>query len=1009
MSAAAPVLSTKVDKYEQVLAKYDWRSPFPPRGYQYGIGRGAKAFITSAELSATTGVSAPLLALGGEQSAMLDALDRLEERRHKRRREDVKGGATSREGKKPKLLLSMEDIATVGSGASNQSLVKRKARTEDMDVVDGYAFDDETAVVTASDLLRGRALAANQTLENILNMGSSSEQTTWITHSRALREMGMTKKAQQTLVEGSRLTGSKGPLIWKEQLQHLNDPAAQRQLLEQAVAACKTCEELWFLLLQYQPPHEQLHWLQKAVMACPASESLWLRILGYVTAPRDQRKIIRKALEVTPTLPSLWAMLARLEDYERGKAIFNAAAAEHPSMKIIIEGAKFEEFHLRGQVGSEKEGGNEQLHNAKIHSLVRQAAQRFLLMDEEKSRTEWLDAARVAVSERYILTSAYMLLHFVCDTGAATLTIPVTWLEDLAALVPDMWRAHDVLCAAWATMLIGRDAAVKGTNEAVTEKDVQIIGFALRSAPFTSLETAVSAVTRYISSTTVSYTSRVEDGMKKEGIKEEEEEEELGRPVATIQAAPPTCSTSATAASQCLPLPLVSVLLYTLFRAPAFNTIDVMLSVAKVFYDHHFYDGAHRVLMLAITRYPVNALLFTAAAKTKMAMGCRKGAEELLLKGTAIDPSDSDIAWVKLAVHRRSNREDIVPLLDEALVHFPTSERLWLMRLEAEGMKAQQLLEDAMARGSSTAPTINGLRRVYGKALSSEHCRLSPTIWCYAAVKLESNLFSDAGAARALLLEGLVVCEKGCQHLHHNGSTKRAEVRATFGLARCHVELRHAGSETALETVKEVLQQLPKVDGCFTVSVGELVALSIDLENPATRGRAAAQAVQHWRVRDPLVFSSVAKLYHAAGRHEKALEQAMKAVQMSKGRCGDAVALWLKLASMFTYRKIVMEKMGLTVKDESNEEETALQNGVLLAWLWKQLANGSSGGTSGSEAMEDMKGSTESATHSEPPKPNSGPLWIYVSKSRDPSNVTLLGFRDSVEVMLTQVVEMIKL
>lgn len=36
------------DKYEQILHKYDWHASRPPRGYVYGIGRGAKAFITTA-------------------------------------------------------------------------------------------------------------------------------------------------------------------------------------------------------------------------------------------------------------------------------------------------------------------------------------------------------------------------------------------------------------------------------------------------------------------------------------------------------------------------------------------------------------------------------------------------------------------------------------------------------------------------------------------------------------------------------------------------------------------------------------------------------------------------------------------------------------------------------------------------------------------------------------------------------------------------------------------------
>ncbi|ORC87322.1 uncharacterized protein TM35_000221210 [Trypanosoma theileri] len=1080
MSTAPPLIAKK-DKYEQLLAKYDWRSPFPPQGYQYGIGRGAKGFSTSAELSSASGAAAQFMLPTADKNNLLDALDQMEENRHKRRKEDAKRSRNTAtasspsssslnvtvggEKKRAKVLLSMEDIATIGSGITGHALVKRNARTDDMDVVDNYEFSDETAVVTASDLLRSRTVTTDQTLENILGMGSPTEQTTWITHSRALREMGMIKKAQQTLMEGCRMTGSKGPLIWKERLEHMQDPTAQRKLLEEAVKICCGCEELWILLLEHEPPHEHLHWLQQAVMACPASESLWLRVLEHIPTPRDQKKIIRKALEVTPQLPSLWAMLARLEDYETGKAIFNAAAAEHLSLQIIIEAAKFEEFHLKTQWKDEKEYLHS-LENDRINSFVRQAAERFLKMDEEKSRKDWLQVARTAAGDRYVITSAYMYLNFLSDKNSTKLSVPTTWMEDLIALMPDTWYTHDVLCAIWAAMLLiyeihgisEQDTKNKNktntmnsnhtnniNNTTLTEREMEVMTTSIQLAPSSAIEAALLALTKYQSSHTVQTTNTNKTII----MEEEEEEEELDRPVPTDAAVSITNvnTTSATAASKSLPEPLVCVFLRTLLQTPLLSTVEVILRIAKVLYERKYFNGASQILQLGILRYPLHTALYAAAAKTLMAMGCETEAEQILLRGTEITPADSDIAWVKLAVHRRSKHEDIIPLLEKAISIFPTSERLWLMRLEAEGMRVKAALEDASMRGMSTAPLIAELRQVYTRALTTAHCRFIPTVWCYAAVRLESNLLSNASAARALLLDGVVVCTQqphpqSLSQLSQASQQKRqylyshAEVYAAFGLARSHVELRHAGRQTALEVVKETLQQLPKKDGCFTVPVGELASLSIDLEAPAARGRAAAQAVQHWRLRDPLVLASVAKVYHAAGRHQKALEQVLKAVKMSDGRCGDVVALWLKLAGLSSYKQVLLEMMGLTEEAEWANTERCLEMGVLLSWLSEQVEESSCGGNDGKNnsmkknninGKKDNRtstttttttttttrrigtGSTTTSTSTSTIKPNSGPLWIEVAKAQDPSNVTLLGYRDSIESMLQKVMDLIEL
>lgn len=96
MSSSSLFLSDKpLDKYEKILARYDWRRTRPPRGYQPGVGRGAKLIVTTGELRVGVGVE-----VGNEKRAgsathspgvkevdlFLDALEAMEDKRQHRHR-----------------------------------------------------------------------------------------------------------------------------------------------------------------------------------------------------------------------------------------------------------------------------------------------------------------------------------------------------------------------------------------------------------------------------------------------------------------------------------------------------------------------------------------------------------------------------------------------------------------------------------------------------------------------------------------------------------------------------------------------------------------------------------------------------------------------------------------------------------------------------------------------------------------------------------------------------------
>ncbi|CAC9526445.1 conserved hypothetical protein [Leishmania infantum JPCM5] len=471
-------MEEKKDKYEQLLAKVDWHAPHPPKGYQYGAGRGAKGFITTAEL--TTGVNTTAK-MTRDENDFFAAMERLEERTRKPKREDdgaaanqVAGrhssGASSNHADRSapaKVKLSLEDLATLeavplptaakpitaaGSPSAcsvpapsgplttaNSSLpapasgpsaplVVRSARTEEGEAAEEHVFAEER-VLTAYDVLKGKASAVQTGLHNVLAMGSTEEQTTWITHARAYREMGMTRRAYQTLVDGCAVTGRKGKRIWEERLRYLakDNYAGRRRLLEEATSACPTEEELWTQLLDCIPSLERVPCLQRAVLACPSSEHLWLRLVQYVPSLQDQRALLQKALQHTPTLPLLWARLARLETYQTGKEMFQAAAARYPSLALVIEAAKYVEWHelahywacrfaptitasqlaenRESQVlEAEKDGAGSaasmaamyaavQRADTEVRDLVRTAQRNYLDLSEAGSRHAWLSLA----------------------------------------------------------------------------------------------------------------------------------------------------------------------------------------------------------------------------------------------------------------------------------------------------------------------------------------------------------------------------------------------------------------------------------------------------------------------------------------------------------------------------------------------------------------------------------------------------------------------------------------
>lgn len=124
-TTSSTLLSDKaLDKYERILEKYDWRASNPPRGYQAGIGRGAKLIVTTAELRVGVGVEEGRDHRGGTQAhgtaeeevfPLLDTLEALEEQRQRSTRRRQRARTEEAAAASPALPRgSVEETDTEG-------------------------------------------------------------------------------------------------------------------------------------------------------------------------------------------------------------------------------------------------------------------------------------------------------------------------------------------------------------------------------------------------------------------------------------------------------------------------------------------------------------------------------------------------------------------------------------------------------------------------------------------------------------------------------------------------------------------------------------------------------------------------------------------------------------------------------------------------------------------------------------------------------------------------------
>eukprot|EP00759_Apiculatamorpha_spiralis_P039112 PhF_6_TR37994/c0_g1_i1/m.56736 len=73
--------SQQDETYTKILKSYDWHASLPPRGYQFGIGRGVKPLNTSSE-GVVVGGGSGTGGLTTVEMSYFDALDQIKQKQH---------------------------------------------------------------------------------------------------------------------------------------------------------------------------------------------------------------------------------------------------------------------------------------------------------------------------------------------------------------------------------------------------------------------------------------------------------------------------------------------------------------------------------------------------------------------------------------------------------------------------------------------------------------------------------------------------------------------------------------------------------------------------------------------------------------------------------------------------------------------------------------------------------------------------------------------------------------
>ncbi|KAF8610047.1 hypothetical protein BDV93DRAFT_517243 [Ceratobasidium sp. AG-I] len=258
--------------------------------------------------------------------------------------------------------------------------------------------------------------------------------------------------------------------------------------------------------------------------------------------------------------------------------------------------------------------------------------------------------------------------------------------------------------------------------------------------------------------------------------------------------------------------------------------------------------AARGTLEQAFVVNPESEAIWLAAVKLEAENGEMGVARELLIRARTV--ADTERIWMKCAVFERQQGQHAQALetLTTALQKYPSFDKLHMIKA--------QIYEDL--------GQIADARATYAKAVKA--CPKSITLWTLASRLEERD--NKAIKARSLLEKARLVNPK----------------EELLWAEAVGVEERSSGVAQAKTVLARGLQECP--------TSGLLWSLTIWLEPRATRKARSVDALKK-SAEDPIIICTVARLFWAEGKIEKARQWFQRAIATDRDR-GETWAWWLK-------------------------------------------------------------------------------------------------------------------
>eukprot|EP01060_Flectonema_neradi_P015352 TRINITY_DN21990_c0_g1_i1.p1 TRINITY_DN21990_c0_g1~~TRINITY_DN21990_c0_g1_i1.p1 ORF type:complete len:927 (+),score=227.63 TRINITY_DN21990_c0_g1_i1:30-2783(+) len=456
--------------------------------------------------------------------------------------------------------------------------------------------------------------------------------------------------------------------------------ADARAVISEGCEKCPHSSEVWEEAIRLSAPKEAKAIVRKAVGHNPDSVPLWLQAAELETEPSKKRLVFRKALEQVPNSVKLWKEAIEIEDYSNARTLLRRAVVCVNHIDLWVALARLETYnnakvHLndaRRQNPTEPLiwilAGQLEEKEKNFDAVPRRISKGVEVLAEHTAREQWIEQAQQSESQGYLHTTQAIIFSAIeMDVDPDDKTRKNTFQQDAAS------------CIAKGFFSTARSIFNYSLKQFPSKKSIWIQAAELESAHGTPQTTS-------------------------EILKEAVEH----------------CNTSE-----------------YLWQMYAKHTWK----------EENDVSGARDILARAFKNLPDSEAIWLAAVKLEASNDELQRAKVILK--SARERTTSARIWLKSAMLERQlgNRKEERELLGEGVKKFPSFSKLWLMLLQWESWK----LATTALVGPALEKRIREVRSLCTEAIKQNMNNI-PT-WL-EVVRIEEETLKDTVRARALLEKG---------------------------------------------------------------------------------------------------------------------------------------------------------------------------------------------------------------------------------------------------------------